>query len=305
MNDGGDSLVVYVLDQTCGVVGEIGAPLDPFDVEDLARGPDGRLWLSDTGDNDGQRDTVAIEILGEDGSAELYRLSYPDGAHDAEALLVDASGTPYVVTKSVIGRSGVYAPAGPLTEVATPDVPAPMSKVAEVDLDLTGTAGGPVGSVGQLLVTGGAVSPDGRLIALRTYTDAYVWAVPEGASIPSVLQDVEPRVVPLPPAPQGEAIAFGANGRDLVLSSEGSPFAVVVVPAVPDPPPSTSAAAPSGPSGRTDGGGPDGSNVAAAPVGDTDQSVALVVVVTAATVGGLTAVCWSALRPVPGRRRRS
>ena len=25
------------------------------------------------------------------------------------------------------------------------------------------------------MATGGAVSPDGRLLALRTYTDAYVW----------------------------------------------------------------------------------------------------------------------------------
>ena len=37
--------------------------------------------------------------------------------------------------------------------------------------------------------------------------------------------------VPLPEAPQGEAIAFAANDRDLLVAGEGLPSTVTLVPA--------------------------------------------------------------------------
>ena len=57
------------------------------------------------------RATVALIALRPDGSATLYRLTYPDGPHDAEALLLAPDGTPYIVTKEIAGRERVYRPA--------------------------------------------------------------------------------------------------------------------------------------------------------------------------------------------------
>ena len=37
-------------------------------------------------------------------------MTYPDGPHDAESLLLAPDGTPYIVTKEVLGDSGVYRP---------------------------------------------------------------------------------------------------------------------------------------------------------------------------------------------------
>jgi hypothetical protein len=231
MNDGGDRLTVYVLDSACRVVAVRSAAVDPYDPEDLAVGADGTVWLSDTGDNRLERSTVALLALHRDGSTAVYRLTYPDGPHDAEALLLPPDGTPYVVTKELLGNSGVYRPTRRLVDGGT----VAMARVASLRFTLTGTPGGPVGSAGQLLVTGGAVSADGRLLALRTYTDAYVWRL-TGSDVPRALA-ATPERIPLPAAPQGEAIAFAGDGR-LVVAGEGLPGAVtaVLVPAALAPP---------------------------------------------------------------------
>jgi hypothetical protein len=191
----------------------------------MALAADGTIWLADTGDNAQDRETVALIGLRPDGSSTLTRLTYPDGAHDAEALLLAPDGTPYVVTKEVLGASSVYRPDAPLADGATVS----MSRVLGLGFTLTGTPGGPVGRAGQLLVTGGAVSADGQRIALRTYTDAYVWPL-EGSDVAGALSG-EPVRVALPEAPQGEAIAFAGNDRDLLVSGEGLPATVTLIPA--------------------------------------------------------------------------
>ena len=209
-SDGGDAPQVVHLDADCSATGVTTADVDPYDVEDLARGPGGTLWLADTGDNTRVRETVAVFVLdsldtGTTG-ATLHRLTYPDGPHDAEALLVDRSGRPFVVTKELSGVAGVYAPTGPL---ATPG-PTPMRRVATLTVPATDTPGGPVGGFGSVLVTGAATSPDGTAVALRTYTDAYVFDAQDGDVVAALGRT--PLRVPLPDEPQGEAIALTADG---------------------------------------------------------------------------------------------
>ncbi len=222
--DGGDEVVVSVLDGGCQVVDELTAPLDPYDPEDLAVGADGTVWVADIGDNNATRATVALIALRPDGGTSLYRLTYPDGAHDAEALLLAPDGTPYVVTKEVLGASHLYRPAAPLVDGGT----VPMVDVGTVAFTLTGTPGGPVGRAGQLLVTGGAVARDGSRIALRTYTDAYVWPL-SGSDVPAALA-AEPIRIALPDEPQGEAVSFTADGSGLLVAGEGVPGDVTLVP---------------------------------------------------------------------------
>jgi hypothetical protein len=230
VNDGGDRLRVFVLDRSCRVRRLIENRLDPYDVEDLARGPDGTLWLADTGDNDEVRRTVAVELLTEAGEATLFRFRYPEGPHDAEALLVDRRGRPYLVSKDPL-TAAVYTPAG------TPgtDRSAPLRRVATLQFPPTGTPGGPVGAASQVVVTGGAVSPDGTRLALRTYTDAYLWSAPDG-DVAAALRSGRPERIPLPATAQGEAIAFAPDGRSLLTSTEGLPAPVHVVPLDADPP---------------------------------------------------------------------
>jgi hypothetical protein len=79
------------------------------------------------------------------------------------------------------------------------------------------------------MVTGGAVSPDGTRIVLRTYTDAYLWRAEDG-DVAGALATGRPVRLPLPPTAQGEAVTFTPDGRSLLTSTEGRPAAVNVLP---------------------------------------------------------------------------
>jgi hypothetical protein len=215
MADGGRRVEVDRLDPaTCAVVERRTATVDPSDPEDLALGPRGALWVGDIGDNDRSRDTVAVIVLPAGGGSRLHRLTYPDGPHDAEALLVDGAGRPVIVTKNPSGAAGIYRTAEPPDGVG----PTPLLKVGEARLPASDTVGGPLGSFGRALVTGAAASADGRVVALRSYTDAWLYAVPDGGDVAVALAGTPVRV-PLSGEPQGEAIAFEADGT-LVSGSE-------------------------------------------------------------------------------------
>jgi LPXTG-motif cell wall-anchored protein len=240
------ALQVQVLDRTCAITRTITTPNNPFDVEDLALAPDGTLWAADTGDNGKTRETVALHAVSPDGSARLYRLTYPDGKHDAEALLIDGSGIPHIVTKETIGSALVYRPTSAMSEGA----PTPLEQVARVSISTTDTPGGPLtNSVVTRLVTGGAMARDGRVAALRTYTDAYLFPVPDGDLAKALEGD--PVRVPLAGEAQGEAIAFDPDGTLLSASEFGNAgtssalraVAGATALAVPPPPTTTTTAA--------------------------------------------------------------
>lgn len=235
INDGGLQIEVFHLDHLCQITGTTTAQVDPYDVEDLARGSDGRLWMADIGDNNSRRANIAVEILpatGDDVTSQtlIRRFAYPDGPHDAEALIVAPDNTIVVVTKDFLGSSEVYqSPAAVDLAVGGSSDPVTLVKVGSLQLAVTDTPGGPVGLAGNLLITGAASTPDGKLIALRTYTDAYLWQVDGSSSIADTIVDSRPARVALPDAPQGEAIAFGKDSS-LHLFGEGVPSSIFRIP---------------------------------------------------------------------------
>lgn len=218
IGDSGTDREVWVLGDGCRVTGTLTVPGTPVDVEDLAL-VDGRVWLSDTGDNNRVRSSIALTDVDPDSGAGAPRLlTYPDTAHDAEALLVGADGRPVIVTKELLGAAGVYT-----TDTAVgdlPDGPTALRRAGQVRVGPTDTPGGPVPVAGSTLVTGGAVSADGRVVALRTYTDVYLFPAPD-RDVVAALTGATPIRVPLPNEPQGEAVAFTPDG-DLLSASEAN-----------------------------------------------------------------------------------
>jgi hypothetical protein len=214
MADGGRRVQVHRLDPaSCEVLDTRTGDVDPVDSEDLARAPDGTLWVGDIGDNALRRETVAVIELPASGAARLHRLTYPDGPHDAEALLVDADGRSIVVIKDARGPAAVYR-----TESRPEGVgPTPLVRVGEVALPPSDTPGGPIGGLGSRVVTGAAATADGRVVAVRSYTDAWLFRVSDGDLVAALAG--RPVRVPLPDEPQGEAIAFDPTGA-LVSGSE-------------------------------------------------------------------------------------
>lgn len=259
VNDGSDDpdrRRIFFLDKRCAVVRTVSYPSRPRDTEDLAAASDGTLWVGDIGDNGESRSTIGFWKLPPGAKKpQLYRLAYPDGAHDAEALLLPPGGMPIVVTKS-IGFAGVYVPTGPLRAGQT----TPLRQAGTVRLPLTGTSN-PFGLPGRLTITGGAVSPDGRRVTLRTYADAFEFDVPDGDVVGAVTTR-KPRSIPLPNEPQGESVAYSTDGSALLTVSEaGGPL--LRYPDAAAPAPSSAA-----PVATDDGQGPEptGSPSSAAPV---------------------------------------
>jgi hypothetical protein len=293
MNDGKpgtEVLRLYVLNSACKVVRVItDRSFDPFDPEDLGRTSDGVLWVADVGDNNRTRSAPAINRI-PPGAARgtKYQLRYPDGAHDAEALLMQRDGTAVIVTKEVSGVARVFVTTRPL---AGPAATVPLRDAGSVTIPMTDTPGGPIsGGLSSVLVTGGAVAPDGRKVVIRTYTDAYEWDVKDG-DIAAALVGGTPRRAPLPGEPQGEAISFTADGAAYVTASEGRAqplhrWARASTPV--DPPSRSGSSSPSGsPSGEADGAPPASGGIDWSLVGlGALAAVGLAAVGLAAVVGG-------------------
>ena len=207
-NDSGDDAVLYGFDTATGkLVSRTTYAGDVEDVEALAPGRDGTVWAGDVGDNRQRRDSITVYAVSprpgqQDRPARAYDLTYPDGAHNAETLLVGPDdGRVYVVTKSPFGGTVYAAP-----RKLSPDGPNALQTFARV----------------RGLVTDGAFFPDGRRVLLRTYGTASVYTFPGFAPLGTVR---------LPPQPQGEGVSVAPDGRVLV-SSEGvhSPVLQVTLP---------------------------------------------------------------------------
>jgi hypothetical protein len=238
-NDSGDTARFFALDARTGAtLATYTVPnATNVDWEDLAVARDRRgvpsIWIADIGDNQATRPEVRIYRVDEPhvqagvsgvsvatGAPEVWRLRYPGGPIDAESLAVAPGGAAYIVTKALLGGSTVYAvPARPSAAVQT------LHALEQLTFHLTGTPGGP-NQVGQLTATGASMSSDGAVLAVRTYTDAYLWPLRHGDVATAVRGD--PVVIPLPAQPQGEGIAV--DGKRLLIDSEGAGSAVYAVP---------------------------------------------------------------------------
>lgn len=203
------------------------------DWEDLAigPGPDGDLlYVADIGNNIGDRDTVVIDVVAEpDATAELppsvaversIELTWPDGARDAEVLLVDPTSSRLViVTKSFVGRSEV------LTADGRADGPTEMTKVGTVDLRAAADLPPDDASANVILGLGAATAGDvtaaGDVVVIRTYGTALVWPREKGQSLAEAIVGNEPCEAPTAAEPQGEAIAVDADGEGYRTISEG------------------------------------------------------------------------------------
>ncbi len=207
MNDSGGGPVVYAVDRRTGETAATTtfADQDPDDLEALAPGRRGSLWVGDTGDNRRERGSIRVYHLTpprEGGSVEAdsFDLSYPDGPHDAETLLV-RPGTQrlFVVTKRPFIGGVVYR--------------APRTLGADQVNRLE-----PVAKVSGM-ITDGTFLPDGDHVLLRTTGGAAVYTFPGWEKVAEFV---------LPLQDQGEGIAVGRDGR-AYLSSEGEHSDVLVM----------------------------------------------------------------------------
>ncbi|WP_113703593.1 hypothetical protein, partial [Nonomuraea lactucae] len=168
------------------------------------------LWFADIGDNlDGAWPDISIYKVVEPGTlrdatlpAVRYRFRYADGGRNAEGIMVNpVTGRLYVVSKEFAGS--VYA--------------APRTLRADRTNVLRKVASAP------LMATDAAYAPDGSSYVIRTYFSATLYR-PSGETIAKIS---------MPELEQAESIAFTADGRSVLVGSEGPASPVYRVP-IPD-----------------------------------------------------------------------
>jgi hypothetical protein len=188
-----------------------------WDLEDMAAGPcpggGNCLYVGDIGDNARAREAIVISAFREGKNTveatpvAQWTLRYPEGATDAESLLVHpGSGRIYVVTKRSQGAQVFRAPKHP-GEGA-------LQWVADLNAE----------TVGLKLpkLTGGDFSATGNRVVLRGYLSAWEWVV--DAKDPEAHWKRAPhKKVALRLERQGEAITYDLTGR-IFTSSEGLPM---------------------------------------------------------------------------------
>ncbi|HSB26828.1 MAG TPA: hypothetical protein VLE19_03185 [Pyrinomonadaceae bacterium] len=236
-NDSGDGPFLYGVSSEGdlnGVWRVTGA--QAVDWEDISIGPGPELgktylYIGDIGDNDSVRREIVVYRVKEPAetdrsstktkpqateSTEAIRLRYPDGKHDAEALLVDpGTGDIYIVTKVALGRPSVYEAQAPFAS----DQPTTLKRLGELRIP------SPFGGV----ITGGSVSPDGKHVALCDYFQAFELVLPTTSNR---FEDIWKQPIVsfnFGKREQGESIAYRLDGRALLGTSEGKGAAIVEV----------------------------------------------------------------------------
>jgi hypothetical protein len=149
--------------------------------------------------NSARRDKIKAEDVVE------FRFTYPDGPHDAEALLVDAAtGTLLIVTKEK-GKACVFAGD---TDLEPARGTVMLREICRLDVSD---------------VSAGDISRDGGRIVLRTEERGWLWERNPGESLEAAFRR-PPQVLAVRGSDQahnGEAIGLHPNGNSYYTISEG------------------------------------------------------------------------------------
>jgi hypothetical protein len=215
-NDSGAPVVV-ALDANGAVTGRLrltNARLEDWEAIAVGPCPGGScLYVADIGDNDAERKRVTVYRVPEpenaDGSiavTDVFHGVYPDGRHDAETVLVTADGTLLIVTKGDTGPVALYR------------FPAELKAGTTHSLERVGKPRASGKPAAADRVTDGDVSADGEWTVLRTRRSLSFhrtadllqgnWQAERTVDLAAVGE------------PQGEGVAFGADGT-LYLLGEG------------------------------------------------------------------------------------
>jgi hypothetical protein len=232
-NDSGDTPTLYAIDQKGKLLAKV-AVLDAeaIDWEDIAGGrcpEDGAttycLYIADTGNNSRAREVLTIYIVDEPSigetdagrplsvKARAFRFRYPDGPEDTEAIAVLPNGDVTIVSKGRMPSISFFGFA------KTDIVKALMSHDILRAAPQGNTGISPDQGLGRW-VTAAAMSPDGRTLAVRTYSEIFFYTLEttlqgdrwRDLNRPCFLGEIEP---------QGEAMDY-LDEQTLIIGSETS-----------------------------------------------------------------------------------
>ncbi len=219
-NDSGGEAVLFAVDASGELLGTVrvrGAR--NRDWEDLAIGPCDAghcLYIGDVGDNREIREDPAVYRVPEPdpraertAPAERFPVRFPDGPRDVEALYLLPGERLFLASKGRNHPVELYRAPAPLS---APGEPLHLERIQTLTR---------LSPALPRHVTGGAATPSGDLVALRTYETLRFYRPDEDGR----LEPLRGGLVNLRHLrePQGEAVGFLPGGR-VVLTSETGPW---------------------------------------------------------------------------------
>ena len=216
-NDSGGENAVYVLNVKGFVPAKIILEgVKNRDWEDIAVGIDPRdkrsyVFVGEIGDNAARHSSVFIYRFAEPAFTDtlikvdqiaVIEVVYEDGPRDAEALFADPrTGDLYIISKRE-AEVGVY------------QIPYPQSFIS------VNTAR-KVATLPYSWVTAADISPNGKYILVKTYTNIYRYKRGRRKSVSTALGR-KFKALPYQIEPQGEAVAWDHKGKGYLSLSEQS-----------------------------------------------------------------------------------
>jgi hypothetical protein len=212
-NDSGKP-VIFALDGSGRVTSRLtlpGAAIDDWEAVAVGACPSGScLYVGDIGDNNAKRRQITIYRVPEPGAtgeqaqvSGVFHATYPDGAHDAEALLVAGDGRLHIVTKGDTGPVALYR----FPRELQPGTTMRLERVGE-----------PRAAGANDRITDGAVSPDGQWIVLRTEQTLIFYRASD--LLAGNWREAGRESLRALNETQGEGVTFGSD-NSLYLMSEG------------------------------------------------------------------------------------
>lgn len=236
-NDSGDKPRLYCFDVdgvhqgTCKL-----KPAGAIDWEDMCSFEShGRpkLLVGDIGDNGAKRKSCRLYLLDEPEDPshdvkklQIIKLTYSTGPMDCEAIGVDPISQKLILVEKKRWISCRVFAADFQINPATGMV---MGKIG--DTGIVEITAKPIGVAKISIVASMDISNDGRRAILATLGESFEYTKKSNESWADAFAR-KPRRIKMPARRQGETICYGANGRDLFLTSELVPTPLFKVPAI-------------------------------------------------------------------------
>ena len=222
-NDSGDDGRIFLINKK-GITQAVYVFADEvIDCEAVAIGTSANglkeIFVGDIGDNDNERDFISIYKFPEPNiniksnrsinvkKIEELKFKYPDGARDAECLMIDPIDQKIYIVSKRENTVGVYS--APLNSKA--------GKLITLKKETTLFFNAPKSAK---WITDGSISLDGKSIMIKSYINIYYW---ERRGKETLAQCFKQKLIGLPydPEPQGEALGFTHDAKHYYSIIEG------------------------------------------------------------------------------------
>ena len=225
-NDSGDANRIYAVDANGKGTREFyleGANNRDWEAIGMATFPEGSfIYVGEVGDNNAAYSDCAIYRVPEPEitastpqirtlkNVQKISYKYPDGARDAEAILIDQSTKDIYIVSKRESTKRLYRLPYPQSYTQT--------TTAEFVQELTTFS---TGAGQQLYLTDGNVSVDNQEIIIKSYFQIFHWRRATNETISNALKR-NPTILPYSLEPQGEGVCFAQDGSGYYTISEES-----------------------------------------------------------------------------------